>query len=102
MNYRFENRYDNRRSDCLIEAMDLITGERNQEYGEPLENFERIATGWRVILGADVTPHQVALCMTWLKMARLVETPQHKDSYTDAAGYMGLAWQLVIEQDEQE
>jgi hypothetical protein len=95
-----EDRYQNIRSLVLAEAMDLVTGDRNRDYGEPIENFERIAAGWRVLLGADVTPHQVALCMAWLKMARLCETPRHEDSYVDAAAYAALAAQLVVEQDD--
>ena len=95
------DRYDNLRSECLAEAMDLITGDRNREYGEPIHNFERIANGWSIILNKIVEPHEVALCMAWLKIARLVETPMHKDSYTDAAAYMALGWQLVNEEGEQ-
>lgn len=90
----------NIRTAVLDEASRLINGDRNRDYGEPAENFERIAAGWRVLLGADVTPHQVALCMAWLKMARLVETPRHEDSYVDAAAYAALAAQLVVEQED--
>jgi hypothetical protein len=93
-------RYENLRSECLAEAMDLITGDRNREYGEPIHNFERIANGWSIILGRIVEPHEVALCMAWLKIARLVETPMHQDSYTDGAAYMALGWQLVNEENE--
>ena len=93
-------RYDNLRSECLAEAMDLITGPRNQEYGEPIHNFERIANGWSIILNKIIEPHEVALCMAWLKIARLVETPMHQDSYTDGAAYMALAWQLANEEGE--
>ena len=95
MKSRSDDRYNNPRSQCLAEAMDLITGDRNHEYGEPLDNFGRIATGWSVILGHEVTPHQVALCMAWLKMARLVNTPGHDDSYVDASAYAALAFELV-------
>jgi hypothetical protein len=91
----------NIRTNVLRNAHILINegGQRNRDYGEPIDNFERIAAGWRVLLGADVTPHQVALCMVWLKMARLCETPTHEDSYVDAAAYAALAAQLVVEQD---
>jgi hypothetical protein len=94
------NRYNNLRSECLDDAMDLLTGDRNIDYGEPIENFERVAAGWSIILGKYIAPHQVALCMTWLKIARLTETPDHKDSYTDAAGYIALGWELVNKQDD--
>jgi hypothetical protein len=95
-----DGRFNNARSRCLETARDLITGDRNRDYGEPLDNFQRIATGWAVVLGCEVTPHQVALCMAWLKIARLCETPGHADSYVDAAAYVALADELVRAQDE--
>jgi hypothetical protein len=91
---------ENIRTEVLREAATLVNGQRNRDYGEPIENFERIAAGWRVLLDAPVTPHQVALCMAWLKMARLVETPRHEDSYVDLTAYGALAAQLVVEQDD--
>lgn len=94
------SRFHNRRSECLAQAMDLVTGDRNREYGEPLDNFQRIADGWQIILSQPVTPHQVALCMAWLKIARLVESPRHVDSYVDAAAYAALALELVEAQDK--
>jgi hypothetical protein len=92
--------YDNIRSECLVEALDLINGARNRDYGEPIDNFERIAKGWSIILSRIVMPHEVALCMAWLKMARLMETSDHADSYIDAAAYMALGWELVNKQDK--
>ena len=83
------------RSYILNTADELIHGDREQHYGTPQENFARIAQGWSVLLEADVTPEQVALCMAWLKMARLVHGP-HEDSYVDAAAYMALAGELGL------
>lgn len=82
------------RSQILSEADALINGDRQAQYGPPEANFERIAVGWRVILGCDVRPDQVALCMAWLKMARLANGP-HRDSYVDGAGYIALAAELA-------
>ena len=62
-------------SDILEEARKIIYGRREQDYGPPKVNFQRIATGWSIIFGCDVTPQQVALGMIWLKTARLVENP---------------------------
>lgn len=53
----------NTRSDILLKADNLINGEREHHYGTPQENFQRIALGWSVLLDADVSPEQVALCM---------------------------------------
>jgi len=83
------------RSYILNTADELINGDRESHYGTPQENFARIAQGWSVLLEADVTPEQVALCMAWLKMARLVNGP-HEDSYVDAAAYMALAGELGL------
>lgn len=83
------------RSTILREADLLINGDRQDTYGPPSENFKRIADGWAVILGQDVTPEQVALCMAWLKIARLRVGP-HRDSYVDGAAYMALAGELGL------
>ncbi len=81
------------RSEILAKADELINGDRQEAYGPPQENFARIAAGWAVILGKPVTPEQVALCMAWLKIARLANGP-HDDSYIDGAAYMALAGEL--------
>jgi len=83
----------NVRTETLDEASKLINGDRQANYGTPQENFDRIAKGWSVLLETDVTPEMVALCMAWLKMARLVNGPHH-DSYVDGCGYMALASEL--------
>lgn len=74
----------------LGDAADIIGGDREQNYGDAATNFGRIAALWSTILGTDVAAHQVALCMAALKLARLIETPDHRDSWTDAAGYIAL------------
>jgi len=70
----------------LTEAVEAIN-ERGEDYGTPLENFTRIAQLWSVVLGIEVQPHEVGLCMDLVKTARLVETPDHYDSWKDKAGY---------------
>lgn len=90
--------HDNKRTAILMEAADLInpSGDRGREYGPPETNFARIAAGWSVILGADVTAEQVSLCMAWLKIARIAgDGKASRDSYTDAAAYMALAGELA-------
>jgi hypothetical protein len=75
-------------------ASDLMDGERAKDYGDALEMHRRIAVGWTEILGVDVKPHEAALCMAWLKIARLVETPGHEDSYVDLVAYGSLAGEI--------
>lgn len=81
------------RTDILKEAIQLTTNERNEAYGEPYFNHERIARIWSVILGHTIEPSQVALCMAGLKLARLSgqSTP---DSYVDGAAYFAIAGEL--------
>ena len=78
----------------LDTAKEIIYGERENDYGSASANFKRIATLWSAILGMEVTADQVVLCMIGLKMARLVNTPDHEDSWVDIAGYVGV-WDKV-------
>ena len=73
----------------LAEAEDIINGPRASDYGPVSENFQRIADLWSVVLGKEVTTTGVALCLVQLKVARLVNSPDHKDSWLDIAGYAG-------------
>ena len=83
------------REEVLARAGKLIGGDRGEIYGSNLVNHERIAAGWCVILDKqDITPGQVATCMAWLKIARLVETPAHEDSGVDLEGYAAIAGEM--------
>lgn len=79
----------------LAQAADLVGGDRQADYGPPEENFNRIARLWSVVLKQPISAHQVALCMAQLKVARLIESPGHEDSWIDGAAYMGLGAQLA-------
>lgn len=73
----------------LQKAHETIYGDRQQEYGPAGENFQNIADMWSVVLKTEVTKEQVALCMMQVKIARLMNTPDHFDSWMDIAGYAG-------------
>lgn len=83
------------RTKVLEEASSLTTGDRLKSYGSPYQNHADIAAGWSVILGKQVTPAEVALCMAWLKIARTVKDPHLIDSYVDGAAYMAIAGELI-------
>lgn len=83
------------RTEILSTASKLITGQRQSDYGTPAENFARVARLWEVVLGIEVTPAQVALCLGQLKVARLIKSPDHLDSWVDLAGYTGLGGELA-------
>lgn len=87
------------RLEILSEAARLTSGDRNKNYGTPRTNHERIAAIWSVILGIEVTPEAAALCMAGVKIARLVETPDHLDSFVDGAAYLAIAGELALDRD---
>ena len=83
------------RNDFLDIASKLINGPRAEDYGDVLENHERIAKIWSVILGCKVSPAQVILCMTGVKIARLVEKNDSQDGWTDIIGYGALGGEIT-------
>lgn len=86
------------RSTILAKAINLTTGDRDKNYGTPLVNHQRIAAIWSVLLEKDITPSQVALCMAGVKMARLIESPNHLDSFVDGAAYFAIAGEIATEE----
>lgn len=84
------------RSWVLSTAGELINGQRAKDYGDAAENFQRIADLWQPILGVQPTPAQVALCLTQLKVARIITSPAHTDSWVDAAGYIALGAETAL------
>ncbi len=83
------------RGDVLDQAKELINGDRNNQYGPPTQDFQRIAAMWSVYLGQDVAPHDVAVCMTLLKVSRIAWSPEKEDHWVDAAGYMACGYETV-------
>lgn len=74
----------------LIEAHELINGQRQTEYGAAKAGFQRVAEMWGAFLGREISGHDVACLMALLKIAR--QANRHKpDNLLDAAGYIGLA-----------
>ena len=85
---------DNGREAVLDTAKKLICGDRAASYGPAYDMYERIASGWSVIMGTPVTKEQVGMMMVWMKISRLVNTPGHTDSWVDVAGYAALTAEI--------
>jgi hypothetical protein len=75
------------RQEILDQAAAIVTMDRNVDYGEPEANFERIAALWSAYLESDLLPHDVAVLMILLKVARIAKTPGIQDHWIDIAGY---------------
>ena len=72
--------------DIAMYAAELVSGDRQDAYGHPLDNLTRASKIWAVILGCEVSAEQVALCMVGMKIAR--EVNQSKpDTVVDGIGY---------------
>jgi hypothetical protein len=83
----------NARTKILAKAIDLINGDREQDYGTPQESFTCIANMWTAYLGHPVRASDVCNMMALLKIARL-RKGQHHDSSVDGAGYMALGAEM--------
>ena len=79
-----------KRDEILKEAETLINGDRAKDYGDAYLNHKRIAELWSPILDKDITVEQVYACMIAVKLSRLIETPDHEDSWIDICGYAAL------------
>ena len=75
----------------LEEAEAAVAGPRQHYYGDPRTNLSRIAMMWSAIFGHLVSPEEVCMCMIAVKLGRLVNTPAHRDSWVDIAGYVRVA-----------
>ena len=74
------------RSKLLIDAANVIDGDRNVQYGDPIDDFSLTATMWESYLRRIVVtrntdgevfldPHDVAVMMMLVKVSRLAQTP---------------------------
>ncbi len=74
-----------------------LATERGADYGHPRDNFGRIWRLWQPILEApNLLPEQrVGLMMIAVKLARLIETPDHPDSIDDIVGYAATLQMLA-------
>ena len=75
----------------LETAVKLITGPRANDYGDKVINHQNIAKLWSAYFDIPITGHDVAICMTLLKIARAKFGNPKPDTYIDASAYMSIA-----------
>ena len=72
--------------DILTEALNLTTGDRQNQYGPPDQDFVRTAQMWSALKGVKFSTTDVADFQICIKLSR--NTHQKKrDNYVDIAGY---------------
>lgn len=89
-----------KRAEILDEAKSLTTGDRNAQYGEPIDDFTRIADqlnalGYKAPHNKPMRPHDVSVIQAVVKLSRIVNTPNKNDSWVDLAGYAAVGGEVA-------
>lgn len=82
----------------LEDAADLTGagGDRNKDYGDPVENHAHIARIFNAVTGRDMTAREVAIMLGCVKWARRARSPLHRDSYVDGTAYAGIEYECAL------
>ena len=86
--------------ELLEEAANIVEGQRKEDYGETYKSFERISNLWSAYLSCPISPSDVAAMMFMLKISRAKQTPTHKDSWVDMAGYAACGYEVAQKEEE--
>lgn len=91
------------REQILRDALQIVTKDRNQDYGNPEDNFATIANYWTEYLFSkgliarqdSITNVDVAAMMILMKCSRLATSPNKLDHWIDIAGYSACGGDCV-------
>lgn len=84
------------RKKILEKAINCTTGQRQEDYGTPEDNFSRIARLWSAYHGDKCyTAADVAVMLALLKIARIKNSPIHMDNWVDLAGYAACGGEIA-------
>lgn len=94
-----------KREDLLKQAIDIVCSDRNNQYGEPEDNFSVIGELWSAYLNArcthpgvrvDIGAQEAADMLILFKVARSATAVNPKtDTYVDIAGYAACAGAII-------
>lgn len=82
------------RPEILEAARQCVCGDREQDYGSPENNFQRIAGMWSAYLGVPIRTWDVAAMLAQLKLARIGSGHAKADNWIDLAGYAACGGEL--------
>ena len=86
----------------LEEATKLASGQRQIDYGDKTENHKNIARLWSAYLEYTISPHDVAILMCLLKIARTKLGAISKDTYMDMSAYSAIAGEIKFNEPKKE
>ena len=78
----------------LDTAAALVSGDRQETYGDAREMHQNIADLWTAYAGVDLTAVDVAAMMVLMKVARSKGPRKHTDNWIDICGYAALAGEM--------
>ena len=88
--------------EILEEATKLASGQRQIDYGDKTENHTNIARLWTAYMGYIISPHDVAILMCLLKIARTKLGVISKDTYMDMSAYSAIAGEIKFNEPKEE
>jgi len=74
----------------LLQADEIIHGERVVLYGPASETFEFVADAFFALTEKHITARDIALIQVLLKLKRNQHSSQNPDHILDSLGYMGI------------
>ncbi len=83
------------REKILDAAKERVCGDRDNRYGEPENNFALIAKLWSDYKDIEISPTDVCMMMALLKIARIRNGKNTRDSFVDLAGYAACGGELA-------
>ena len=87
------------RAAALMQARDLVDGDRNRAHGDPTENMTRFAELLRAYLGnrpaGSIEAVDAAAVGVLHKLSRTGFDPYHLDSWIDIMGYASIGYEIA-------
>lgn len=84
----------------ILQEANKAVADRGDSYGKPSENFERIAELWGGYTGTYFEADDVGIMMMMVKISRIMETPNHIDSWVDIAGYAAVTAEAIADSED--
>jgi hypothetical protein len=88
------------RSEILDTAKEYVTRDRAATHGDAEQNFNMVALYWSAHLNKNIKPHDVAVMMTLLKLARARSNPAHADNWIDGCGYLACGGEIADKEND--